>query len=1665
MPATQDTDGVGGRSRVLGARFRLGRLLKVGQGVESWLADDLDQSAAAVVKLVSAAAVPPSVQHRVERESRALREVCAPRLTPIVQVGCEAGLLYVARAFVPGVTLDERLRRGALGVPECVTVGISLLAALDCAHAHGVLHRDVKPTNLVLSEDAAARRATLIDFGLSRVDRLEASIREQPLGAVRRMSPEQAGLIHADVREASDLYAAGLVLYECLAGRPCFDGRSITEVLRQQLSLRPPDLRSLGLAVPRPLDELIHRLLHKDPRDRYQSAAGALADLDRIGAGLARGEAEPEVVIGACDERRTLTEPAFIGRTAQLATLRAEVERARRGAGRLVLLEAESGGGKTRLLDELAYGVGASAWVLRSSAVANVAPRPFLVLDGLVDEIITAADAEPALGAAIRERVGDQGGAICAALPRLEAVLGPPAPAAPGPEAFAEARTGYALAVLLEALGSDTRPAVVLLDDGQWADAATVRLVRLWHDRRRETLAHVGVVVAFRGEEAPADLPLREVPGAAHLPLPALDPTQIRQLAESMAGPLPDDAAAVVARLAEGSPFMASAVLRGLVESGALVRQGPGWHVDPGVMAAVRSSHEAALFLTRRLDLLPPPALALLSVAALLGREFDLDFAAQLAGQTAGEAADAIGEARRRHILWAKGRGAACAFVHDKLRDALLARLSDEARRALHRRAAAAIEERDPGRVFDLAYHFDAAGAPARALPYALAAGDRARARHALELAEQQYRIAERSSAVADPATRGRVAEALGEVLMLRGRYGEALVALGLARSLARGRLDEARVESKLGALAFNRGEMRAACEAFERALRLLGRHVPGGWLSLRAMLGRELVEQVLHTVRPARCLGVRGPADETELLAMRLYEQLARAYWFRRGVVPSAWAHLYGMNLAEHYTPSAELAQIYSAHAPIVSSVPLFDRALAYAERSLAQRTAAGDLWGQGQTLAFYGVTLYAASRYEEALEKLGRATQILERTGDLWHMNVARGHTAYSLYRLGRLAEGAGLARRLHQHSLEVGDVQLSGHALDMWAKASLGRIPREAALAELARDSDDAHTRVLVLQADAVRLLHEGRPAEAAAQLEAAQRLVDAASMRREYVAPILPWLATARRQELETTSPYAARRRTALLAQAQAAADRGLRVARRFRNNLPHALREAGLLAAAAGDPRRARALLGESVATAERQGARHERALTLEARGRAGLALGWPGAAGDAAAGAAERGVLEAGLEPERRDGAAEPPVTISVLQRFDTLLDVGRQIASALTRDAVLSAVRRAALTLLRGEHCVILEPGPADSLVPLGGGDQVPFSAPVAARALASGRPIVVGEDRPAVDGLARSVLAAPILVRGRAAACLYLTHERVGGLFGAEEERLGEFIAALAGAALENAEGFAAVQALSDERSRLYREAQDAVRARDEFLSIAAHELRTPLMALTLPIQTLQRLADRGAESLASSLVMPSLRIVDRQARRLTKLVNSLLDVSRITAGRLTLEVDEVDLADVTRGIVDELHEELVRAGCPIELRAAAPVVGRWDRLRLEQVVTNLVSNAIKFGAGRPIEIAVEGTGGEASLTVRDHGIGIPPDDLSRIFERFERAVSMSHYAGFGLGLWIVRQVVQASGGTVQVTSSPAEGSVFTVTLPRGGPAAAAAAAAGRDRGEATLGLSDPR
>ncbi len=403
------------------------------------------------------------------------------------------------------------------------------------------------------------------------------------------------------------------------------------------------------------------------------------------------------------------------------------------------------------------------------------------------------------------------------------------------------------------------------------------------------------------------------------------------------------------------------------------------------------------------------------------------------------------------------------------------------------------------------------------------------------------------------------------------------------------------------------------------------------------------------------------------------------------------------------------------------------------------------------------------------------------------------------------------------------------------------------------------------------------------------------------------------------------------------------------------------------------------------------------------------------------------------------------PVAVRAqLSATERLVEVAQALSTTRDLDGIMAIVRHAARELTGADGATfVLRDGDLcfyadeDAISPLWKGHRFPMSACISGWAMLNREAAVIediyADSRIPQDAyrptFVRSLAMVPIRTSAPVGAIgnYWATlHRATEG-----EVRLLRALADLTSVAMENVQLYVELQAK-------IREVEGAVRVRDEFISVAAHELRTPLTAMLLQLQRLEELTETEDVARSHPKFSDCAARSGTAARRLAALVDGLLDASRLTHGHIRLNLESFDLAEATREVVERFATAATRAGCELRLVAAGPVSGEWDRIRVEQVLTNLLSNALKYGAGKPIDVSVRAAAGGARLEVRDHGPGIDPTSAGRIFERFGRAGPISHYGGLGLGLYLCREAVEAHGGTIRFESEPGHGCAFTVTLP---------------------------
>ncbi len=771
-----------------------------------------------------------------------------------------------------------------------------------------------------------------------------------------------------------------------------------------------------------------------------------------------------------------------------------------------------------------------------------------------------------------------------------------------------------------------------------------------------------------------------------------------------------------------------------------------------------------------------------------------------------------------------------------------------------------------------------------------------------------------------------------------------------------------------------------------------------GGRIQLFLRLSWEIIRRVTRRFRRFSFHRQSDSELRSNRLKAHLYTRLQYPRWFHSRRPETLCLILRQINIAERCRNTTELAHASSVYgAALALTFPFFcRRAMRYIDHAAWIYRSQGDPHGEGHVASMRACVLHAAGQYRKAAEAAGDAVRILDQLGDRWELGFATRTRAVCLYRLGRLGEARREARRLFDIGVEIGDAHAQITALEVLAKVTEGRVTAVQTQAALGRRGDDIEVTVAALLAEALRLRHTGQLEQAIRSLSGAARLVSRAQPTSTHLVPVFAWLATLHREAAE--QPLLPHVRRARLRRARKSARRAVRYGKLYPNDLPHALRELGMVCALSGHRRRARRHLRRSAAWARRREAGAELAETnlqaarLELTGEASGGEGYP----------------EPGL------GAAPPALsTLGLAERFAALLEAGVLLASSDSAEATVRAIRETTQTLLRAERCRVV--GLTTDWRP--GHSAASAEEQEAARRAAEHRgPLVL--NRPLATefepdaGLAlpdaRSALCAPVFVRDEMVGYFLALHSQVGKLFGEEEQQLAEFVARLAGAALERQ------QLQRDIRARVIS-AQEAERSR------VARDLHDEVGQALTSVLLGVRLVESAVSSDNSGSVRPD-DVLPQVAELRHHVVGALGSVQRLAFDLRPTVLDDLGLVAALR----RLTVSAVTGNTCVELATVNLEPG--DRLPAEiettayRAVQEAVTNVARHSRASKCSVVIGRTQRCLRVVIEDDGIGFRTDALS----------------GGGLGLLGMKERAALVGGTLRVTSAPGQGTAISLEVP---------------------------
>jgi diguanylate cyclase (GGDEF)-like protein len=769
----------------------------------------------------------PELAREFRRQCARLAVIDSPGLSRVHQVGMAGDRPYVVMDFIDGTSLSARLAGGPVPERAAVQIGADLAGALQAAHEHDLVHRDVKPDNVVVTGGGAAR---LVDFGLSvQVVRgaTGTAVTEAVAGTLIYCAPEQAGMLNRPVDARSDLYALGVVLFECVTGAPPFAAADVGELMHLHATSPVPDPRALAPGLSATFAAIIVRLLAKDPDDRYQSAAGLLADLRRLGA--EPGQAFP---LGLNDGPTQIIEARLTGRGTELAALRDRWADSVAGRGGIAVLRGPTGAGKTRLAAELGAQVAATGGTVLRGSAAPGDSRPLAPIRAAVDSYVRTLLAQPgdtsAATAMLRAAAGPSAGLVTGLSAALAEALGVPEVAG---EIGLE-RHSAAVADLLAGLARNAGPVLLHLDDVQWFDDGTVRVL----EQLTTALPEVPLLVlgtARDDERVPEVAATLERLGGGldtDITLSALPADAAGALIESFTGGLRLDAqdAAAITKLTGGNPFVTLAYAGAMMDAGLLQPHWGAWRVDMAGVRDLALPADAAQLLLRRTGELDPASRRLLQVAGIVGTDFEPDLIAEVAGVDRGRVLDVLADAGRRGLV--EHRDGGHRFLHDSIRLSLVQDLAEDEVHLLHRRVAATLGRRPDCDEYDLVRHCMHSGPdrdPELMLLAGQAAGARALAEYAPDTALTYLEYAAAAAETGGLAVGSPFLRLLGMAYHQNGRFDDAISTLTAALDGATDGTERAGIHLLLARVHESNWGGAAQVRAVEQGLAELGRPLP----------------------------------------------------------------------------------------------------------------------------------------------------------------------------------------------------------------------------------------------------------------------------------------------------------------------------------------------------------------------------------------------------------------------------------------------------------------------------------------------------------------------------------------------------------------------------------------------------------------------------------------------------------------------------------------------------------------------------------------------------------------------------------------------------------------------------------------------------------------------
>ena len=1429
----------------------------IGEGGISYVyqANDIHKNTDVALKFLKKNLISSYVEDsiRFKHEIKAISKLNHPNIIKIISAGDYENTPFVVMELIKGQNLSNYIKTNKnISIDNFVKIIKTLSDTLSYVHSENLLHRDIKPTNIMLVNDKNKIKIKLLDFGIALIMELKNITDEQHIaGTFGYMSPEATGIIKKKVDERSDLYSVGVVFYKLLTKENPFSAKKLNVLLHQQVTSNPKIPIKLNKNVPKIISNIAMKLLEKEQDYRYQSARGLSHDLDRI------LNKETDFILGQKDQKVVLTyQTRLIGREEELEKIKGYINNARNNQGSLCLIAGEPGAGKSRLVEtvkEYLYeqGYDKGGLFLEGRCLSQTNKIPYQPFKDVINEYVKKYEGLDEKGREeekkrIYENVGELGEILTRLNVNMKEILdNVPSLITLDPERENQ-RFLTVISNFFLKLSFRNQACIVYLDDLQWADEGSLRLLQeIVSGINKTNLIILGTYRVNEVNESHSLLKIMEETETkgypiAQIEIRSFDIERMNKLVSGILGETEDKTRKLseyVFDKSEGNPFFAITIIREIVEQKAIEWKEEYWEEDWEKIKAISIPDNIIDMILRRLEDIPLDLDNLLKIGSTIGKEFEVDILNNLLSIEKEKVVSLIDEAINGQLiersLINKGN---VIFTHDRIKEAFHEKMSKKERIHNHLIVGTELEKRYEENkeevIFELAHHFTEGKEKEKSLKYLIPAAQKAKENYANEEAVKYYlqsiHILEKKERIGTTEW-AKACEDLVDIYLTIGNPDAAIEKAKKLLSFKEIALKKAKIFRKIGYAYFKKADYLNCENALAKGLSLLGEKIPISPFQVSIAIFKALGIHLLHSFFPIPFNQRKNKTvKEKDREIIWIYVPLNWMYSLSDGT-KFFYSILRMLSIAKlRIGKSKELDVSLMGYGILFFCLAMFKKSLKFLNKSIKGREELSDDWGIAQSYQMRGFCYLWSGKYQNAYDSFSYGYNLFKKIGDLWELGmtyhgIAHGYRYTSQY-----------DKSIHFDSLHHGIAEKINDPFGMaesnscisYCYTETGDFLKAEKLGKNAVNVSRKHNQLFALcfttEHYGYLQLEKNNFLEAIKYLEESKDLFEKNTFLKDYTTYTYPYLADAYIEKYKINkNTKKIKLKKEELVKIKKACKKALSITMPWPNHYGASLRVSAKYYSLVNKKNKAKRYFNKAIRQTKLIGRRYELAKSHYEYGnffdqineKEKAERQWNKAYNIfKEIGAQEyikhtKKLLNITDEKKTAKDDVSPQERLRLDRRMNTVLDTSRHLSSILDINELLEKIMDKTVELVGAERGILylninnkLKPKILRN-IKQGESDLITINDIVITQVQKENKPLIFEDassikkslssdsTRSSTNISLKSILCAPIITKNELLGVLYLDNHRVTGLFKEEDLKVLELISSQAGVSIENA------------------------------------------------------------------------------------------------------------------------------------------------------------------------------------------------------------------------------------------------------------------------------------